>query len=279
MLAGTASNTDPKKVNSGMICHRCWKSTNDNTFTGGAPCSGADTVEVPMDISCKMVRQTIIFPGCWDGKNLDSPDHKTHVSYGAGSGATGGGACPSTHPVKLPQIMYELMWNTSSFMDKSIFPTDGSNPFIYSMNRGGAAAHGDYVFGWKDNSLQLAMDKNCNLNKDCPAAGLHAQTPEVYNACTKKQQAPESVDGCKFSLSSPSTVSPRSVLTAVIQGSRLCRWATWRSRHRRVARSFASSIPSPMEELLRGCREAGRELALTGRNYASAAANSFLTFL
>lgn len=38
------------------------------------------------------------------------------------------------------------------------------------------------------------MDKNCNLNKDCPAAGLHAQTPEQYNACTKKQQAPEEVD-------------------------------------------------------------------------------------
>ncbi len=58
------------------------------------------------------------------------------MSYGAGSGATGGGNCPSTHPVKLPQIMYELMWNTSTFMDKSIFPADGSNPFIYSMNRG-----------------------------------------------------------------------------------------------------------------------------------------------
>jgi len=62
MLAGSASNTDPKKVSSGNICHRCWKSTNDNQFTGGAPCTGADTVEVPMDISCKMVRQTLIFP-------------------------------------------------------------------------------------------------------------------------------------------------------------------------------------------------------------------------
>jgi len=194
MVAGSASNTDVKKVSSGNICHRCWKSTNDNQFTGGAPCTGADTVDVPMDISCKMVRQTLIFPACWDGKNLDSPTHKDHVTY-SGNGASGGGSCPATHPVKLPQIMYELMWNTSTFMDKSIFPADGSNPFIYSMNRGGAAAHGDYVFGWKDQSLQLAMDKNCNLNKDCAAAGLHAQTPDQYNACTKKQQAPEPVDG------------------------------------------------------------------------------------
>lgn len=64
------------------------------------------------------------------------------------------------------------------------------------FNRG-AAAHGDYIFGWKGDSLQQAMDKNCNLNKDCPAAGLHAQTSDAYSACTIKQQAPEPVDGCK----------------------------------------------------------------------------------
>lgn len=73
---------------------------------------------------------------CWDGKNLDSPNHQSHVAYGQGSGATGGGACPSTHPVKLPQVMYELMWNVTTFADKSLWPTDGSAPFVYSMNLG-----------------------------------------------------------------------------------------------------------------------------------------------
>ena len=73
---------------------------------------------------------------CWDGKNLDSPDHQAHVAYGNQGGASGGGACPSTHPVKLPQIMYELMWNVTTFADKSLWPADGSNPFVYSMNLG-----------------------------------------------------------------------------------------------------------------------------------------------
>lgn len=72
---------------------------------------------------------------CWDGKNLDSPDHKSHVAYGGGSGANGGGSCPSTHPVKLPQIMYELMWNVTSFADKSMWPESGP-AFVYSMNLG-----------------------------------------------------------------------------------------------------------------------------------------------
>jgi len=192
MIAGSASNTDNKKVSSGNICHRCWTSTNDNQFVGGAPCTGSDTVDIPYK-GCKMVRQSIIFPACWNGKDLDSPDHQTHVKY-SGAGASGGGGCPTTHPVKLPQIMYELMWDISGFAT-SDYPTDGSNPFVYSMNLGGSAAHGDYVFGWKGDTLQKAMDNKCNLNNDCPTAGIHAQKPAVYNACTKPQFAKEQVDG------------------------------------------------------------------------------------
>ncbi|KAF2110505.1 hypothetical protein BDV96DRAFT_667542 [Lophiotrema nucula] len=193
MLAGVASNTDANKVAKSNICHRCWTSTSEATFVGGAPCSGSDTVEIPSATNCKMIRQTIIFPTCWDGVNLDSPDHQSHVAYGQGSGANGGGACPSTHPKKLPQIMYELMWNITSF-DASMRPASG-NPFVYSMNIGGAAAHGDYVFGWEGDSLQKAMDNGCTLNQACPKAGLTTQSDSAYSACTKTQQAPESVDG------------------------------------------------------------------------------------
>jgi hypothetical protein len=62
MLAGNAANTDDSKVAKGNICHRCWTSTSDTPFVGGAPCSGTDTVGIPQDTKCKMIRQTIIFP-------------------------------------------------------------------------------------------------------------------------------------------------------------------------------------------------------------------------
>jgi len=42
------------------------------------------------------------------------------------------------------------------------------------------------------------MDNNCNLDKDCPKAGITKQTSAQYNACTKPQMAPETVDGCKL---------------------------------------------------------------------------------
>jgi len=195
MVAGNAAETNVKNVKGQSICHRCWKSTDDNKFTGGAPCTGADTVEIPSDKSCQMIRQTLIFPTCWDGKNLDSPDHHSHVAYGQGYGANGGGGCPTTHPVKLPQIMYEVMWNVSSFTAKpDLWPPTGT-PYVYSMNLGGSAAHGDYVFGWKGDTLQKAMDNNCNLDRTCPGGGITKQLPAKYNSCTKKQMAPEQVDG------------------------------------------------------------------------------------
>lgn len=62
MIAGDAANTDTSKVTLGNICHRCWTSTDDNTFVGQQPCSGSDTVEIPHTTNCKMIRQTIIFP-------------------------------------------------------------------------------------------------------------------------------------------------------------------------------------------------------------------------
>jgi hypothetical protein len=192
MIAGNAGNTDDSKVTKGNICHRCWNAPNEDRFVGGAPCSGSDTVAIPGRKECQMIRQTLIFPTCWDGKNLDSPDHQSHMKY-SGTGASGGGSCPSSHPVKVPQVMYELMWDLRQ-IPADWWPTSG-NPLQYSMNLGGSAAHGDYVFGWKGDSLQKAMDKNCNLNKDCPAAGLTYQAPEKYNACKIKQQAPEDVDG------------------------------------------------------------------------------------
>jgi len=45
---------------------------------------------------------------CWDGKNEDSADHKSHV-------ASGYNGCPSSHPVRIPQIMLETVFDTGLF--------------------------------------------------------------------------------------------------------------------------------------------------------------------
>jgi hypothetical protein len=83
-----------------------------------------------------LVRVSSYGSRCWNGKDLDSPNHKEHVAYPSSGSFESGGPCPSTHPVKLPQLMYEVMWDTTVFNDKNIWPTDGSQPFVYSMGDG-----------------------------------------------------------------------------------------------------------------------------------------------
>lgn len=62
MLAGNAAETNDANVDGTSICHRCWTSDTEEQFVGGAPCTGSDTVAIPQNPQCKMIRSTIIFP-------------------------------------------------------------------------------------------------------------------------------------------------------------------------------------------------------------------------
>lgn len=56
----------------------------------------------------------------------------------------------------------------------------------------GFGQHGDYLFGWKDDSLQHAMDNKC-FGPRCQ--GLTTQTFPVANECSVKPMVSEQVDG------------------------------------------------------------------------------------
>ncbi|KAK3319720.1 hypothetical protein B0T19DRAFT_467379 [Cercophora scortea] len=161
---------------------------------------GGETTSFPTK-PCKVgIMVSIRFPTCWDGQNLDSPDHQSHVAYPSNSGPSGGGICPSTHPVRIPQVFYETIWNTAPFNDKSLWPEkSGEQPFVWSFGDAtGYGSHGDYVFGWKGDALQRAMDSGCSSdllgnNINCPT--LKAQTIQQANKCVKEVTVRENLDG------------------------------------------------------------------------------------
>ena len=119
------------------------------------------------------------------------------MAYPASGTFETGGACPSTHPVRMPQIMYEIMFDTRAFNNKAEWPADGSQPFVWSMNdTTGYGLHGDYLFGWKGDALQRAMDGKCSGDRCAP---LQRQTDQAAIDCIKSQSVQESIgDECKF---------------------------------------------------------------------------------
>ncbi|KAI0025404.1 hypothetical protein F4780DRAFT_774868 [Xylariomycetidae sp. FL0641] len=196
MLAG---HQDQREAGGGVtkwnaICFRCYNAPN---FGGDnlAPCAdpSVDSVALPAKQCPGGIRTTIRFPTCWNGKDLDSPDHMSHVSYPASGTFESNGACPSTHPVKLPQLMFEVIWDTASFNEPDLWPEDGSQPFVFSQGDDtGYGQHGDYVFGWKGDALQKAMDANC-FGAACKA--LTSQSFADANKCAVPKEVSEDTEG------------------------------------------------------------------------------------
>jgi hypothetical protein len=69
------------------------------------------------------IMTSLRFPTCWDGTNLDSPDHTSHMAYPETGTFESGGPCPATHPVRTGQLMYEVVWDTKPFNDLA-WPAD-----------------------------------------------------------------------------------------------------------------------------------------------------------
>jgi hypothetical protein len=132
------------------------------------------------------------FPTCWDGVNLDSPNHRDHVSYPEIGTFESGGRCPSTHPVKLPQLFLETVWDTRQFNNRAEWPENGDQPFVWSSGDSkGWSNHADYLFGWKGDSLQRHLDGHTYVS----APTLTTQSISRQNACTVKDFVKENFDG------------------------------------------------------------------------------------
>ena len=75
----------------------------------------------------------LTFSRCWDGKNLDSPDHLSHMAYPESGTFETGGPCPASHPIRMSQLFYEVNWDTRQFNNPEDWPENGTQPFVWSF--------------------------------------------------------------------------------------------------------------------------------------------------
>jgi hypothetical protein len=159
-------------------------------MTGGS--RGALVANMPQQPCSGGLFTTHHFPACWDGKNLDSPDHQSHLYNTVNSdGFTNAAKCPDSHPVRVPQVTFETVWDTTKF--NSQWPSGSPSPFVWSFEGTGYGTHADYMFGWKGDALQRAMDKSECFYDGC--GSIKKQAMANANTCTVKDMVNEATEG------------------------------------------------------------------------------------
>ncbi|KAI0427654.1 WSC domain-containing protein [Xylaria sp. FL1042] len=152
---------------------------------------GPATYDLPNRNCPGGLRTQIIMPACWDGKNLDSEDHKSHMAYPSG---LDNGPCPNSHPRRFITIFYEVTWSVDDFKDKWYGDTQ---PFVFSTgDPTGYGYHADFLSGWDLNTLGKAI-KECNAAsgniEECGAFTL--RDDDDMKACKVLPRVNESVGG------------------------------------------------------------------------------------
>jgi hypothetical protein len=114
----------------------------------GWKCSGVQDARLAADPkSCPAGSHDVLvirFPDCWNGEDLDTADHKSHMAYRVG------GVCPVGYPVRVPRLALNVHYDLPSTTGLTL--ASGS---IYS-------AHADFFNAW--NQAVLARLVRLNLN-------------------------------------------------------------------------------------------------------------------
>ena len=134
---------------------------------------GVYTDHIPACTKGKILGTHVRFPQCWDGKNLDSPDHKSHMAYASSNYPTAN-RCPTTHPVPIPELSLNIRYKVNT-NDTSSWRLASDN-YTASGQNAGNSSHADWIMGWDKTSMDSII-KNClNAGKDCDTGGLGNST-------------------------------------------------------------------------------------------------------
>jgi len=116
-------------------------------------------------------------PNCWDGKYLDTPDHRSHTAY-AYYNASGRYLCPTSHPYTIPQEENKAQWLVTA--DMYVVQADGSAKSRIKLEsdhmlpgaKPGETLHADYMEGWVAEAKKMWFDNCIQKRLSCNSGGL-----------------------------------------------------------------------------------------------------------
>ncbi|MES2501252.1 MAG: DUF1996 domain-containing protein [Pseudomonadota bacterium] len=119
----------------------------------GADCEAGDDLTMQVQ-----------FPQCWDGKNLDSPNHKDHMAFPSHRPVAPPNDfyCPDTHPIAIPEISMVLHFTVTKAAQDGQWRLASDN--YPTTSEAGYSAHADWVNGWDEPTI-AAVVKNCLIPK------------------------------------------------------------------------------------------------------------------
>ena len=94
----------------------------------------------------------VVSPPCWNGRQLDSPDHRSHMAYPEQDGY-GHNACPATHPYLIPFFEPGAWYTNDGTAAQWRLSSDMGLP-------GGTTLHSDWFGAW-DDAIQARWTANC----------------------------------------------------------------------------------------------------------------------
>lgn len=142
IIAGDMHATSPQHG----ILYFCANSSNSGDQ------SKAST-EFPSCASNELLVAKLQFPDCWDGRYLDSADHKSHMAYSSGPRNT----CPADHPVKLAQLTMEAWFHG----------VNGAGSEFRWASGGPYSFHGDVIAMWDPRAAANLVNQCINVAFDC----------------------------------------------------------------------------------------------------------------
>jgi Domain of unknown function (DUF1996) len=97
------------------------------------------------------------FPNCWNGRQLDSTDHKSHMAYSVA------GRCPRTHPVALPAISLVYRYLPSAAQGTTMLSSGGQH-----------SGHADFINSWRQPALDRLVGSCLDRYVGCGLAAAAA---------------------------------------------------------------------------------------------------------